>query len=143
MINYNSTHEYVLEFKRVLKENRLDENLYPLDFMRSWAETVESFIDGYSYTVYDADYDMIVREEIEVLLNADSLKGYEAFKYFTDAIAESDEKYRSVTFDISGYKKLSGNWWKNRLPKYACSEYIESVKHWIPPGVTIENIQIE
>lgn len=142
MINYNSTHEYVLEFKQVLKQNGLDENLYPLDYMERWADTVELYIDGYLHTVHEADYEMMVRAEIEILLNADSLKKYEAFRYFTDAIAEWDEKYKSVTFDISGYKKFANNWWENRLPKYAGSEYIESVKHWLPPGTSIENIEI-
>lgn len=99
----NSTHQYVLEFKRVLKENRLDENLYPLDFMVIWEETVESFVEGYSLSVFDADYDLMIRADIEVLLNADSLKEYEAFKYFTDKIEALDEKYKSVTFDISGH----------------------------------------
>ncbi|MNV79588.1 hypothetical protein D3C71_1731470 [compost metagenome] len=30
---------------------------------------------------------------------------------------------------------------KNRLPKYAGPEYIETVQHLLPPGTSIENIQ--
>ncbi|WP_157604588.1 hypothetical protein [Solitalea canadensis] len=54
------------------------------------------------------------RKGIEVLLNANSLKEFEDFKYFTDKIGEVDEKYRSVTFDISWH---TDNWWEKSIAK--------------------------
>lgn len=124
----NNRGNYLKEFKRVLKNNNLNTKLYPSDFMDLWQELVDRCSDGYMGTLGEFEHDIEIREDIEHILNANELKQFDDFVFFTNSISENDFRFRTMTKTNAEVKSMSKYWWENVLLKFAGPEYIKDVK---------------
>ncbi|MBU2926706.1 hypothetical protein [Winogradskyella psychrotolerans] len=97
-----------------------------LDLIKSWSEIIEEIELGYNQNYFELDYDLMVRDEIELLIKDEQ---YEKSKYYEKLIYEVnilDKRFLTLIEFISD-KDINSSFWKRRLIlKNAGIEYINS-----------------
>jgi hypothetical protein len=99
-------------------------NLKNIDeLIRSWDELVNECIDGYNSTVFELDYDLLIRKELEEILDSKELFNYEKYKL---KIYKIDEKFKKIIIFLD--KKEDCFFWNRKfILKYGTEPYCESV----------------
>lgn len=72
---------YLKSFKKVLVSLSLKNELYPSDLIDAWSAFVSQCEKGYYYTIFEYEYEIRIRQDIELILNADILKVFDDFQY--------------------------------------------------------------
>lgn len=119
MITYKKALEdlYFLKYKVRLNFNEIIE---------IYEDLVQQCEDGYSYTIYELDNELFIRERIDYLIKNSELKKYEEHLAFISQINELDNRLKSVS--LFNIRKPKENWWESFILKHAYEEYWENVK---------------
>jgi hypothetical protein len=118
-----NTYEKALEDLYFLKYKvRLNFN----EIIEIYEDLVQQCEDGYSYTFFELDNEIYIRDKIDYLLKHSELKKYEEHLAFISQINELDNRLKSVS--LFNIRKPNENWWKSFVLKHAYEEYWEFVK---------------
>ena len=88
-----------------------------------WRFFVDECVDGYGSSIYEFDNDLSVREDIEVLLQADEVVDRQGFETFLSVLKIIDARYAEL---LQPDVKRPGNiahWWRTGVLRYAGDEY--------------------
>jgi hypothetical protein len=118
---------YIKVFYSVLSKNTLSNNS-PNEYVENWKNFVEECKDGYSYSLYDYDLDLSIRDEIEIILRSEELKMFDEHELFRNRIMMIDQEFISITKDIRIFG-LPSFWWKYKIPKFSKQQFSENVKN--------------
>lgn len=94
------------------------------ELISSWDELVNECIDGYNSTVFELDYDLLIRKEIEEILNSKEFSDCESYK---SKVYETDEKFEKILIYLDE-KEGSFFWNRKFILKYGTEPYCKSVQ---------------
>ena len=119
-IDYNHMLEQVLDKNKIISE--------PSDLVEQWNEFVQQCVEGYQYSLFEFDYEVSVRDEIQQIIDDGRLQEYEEFKDFVNKVDEIDNNFKSVVNDFKIPERDKLPWWKKGILKKAGDQYVQNVK---------------
>ena len=93
----------------------------PWELLRAWKNFIEFCESGYTMCIYEYEYDLFLREYIEIILLDNNLKKYPEHIEFAIKVARLDERFKKLLS-----KKYTRNdrstWWEAGIPLFAEDE---------------------
>ena len=114
------------EAKAILRRHGFKQRT-PDELIEWWANLVEQCVDGYDWTIYEFDYELVVRDYIEALMNEPSLANSRQFEEFKQRVAELDRRFKAVLQEGVQRPWKSQSWWRVGVLKYAGEDYREDM----------------
>jgi hypothetical protein len=115
-------------FKEVLEKNNLDPSLGHNYFIRCWGEFISDCKDCYQFSFSEFDYDILIRNDVESLLQSKELEEVEEFNFFKESILKLDEQFKELLHPVYEFSIETQYWWQKKVLKYAGRKYAEQIK---------------
>ncbi|WP_438423015.1 hypothetical protein [Aquimarina macrocephali] len=84
------------------------------ELTNSWNEIIEDCGDGYNQNIFELDYDIAVRDEIQLLLEDTSFKDHNDYKNFKNKIELLDERFLGLVNFITE-DDINHFFWKRKF----------------------------
>ncbi|MDN5217501.1 hypothetical protein QQ020_35845 [Fulvivirgaceae bacterium BMA12] len=122
------TDNFIDTYNNQLESKNISRKFSPSAYIDAWSAFVHLCIEGYDSSIYEFDYDVQIRDEIEKVLNIKDIQKYDEYKDFREKIQNLDRKLKSIlVFDIQK-NESSEQWWKKGRLAYAGREYAETLE---------------
>lgn len=100
----------------------------PSALTESWEAFIKECEEGYSWTIYEYDNEIRVREKMELILASPEIQTYEEIQNALTKVNSLDARMRSL-FIPNISRKNKNHWWDKGVLKYAGEEYAKDIKH--------------
>ncbi|NEM97419.1 hypothetical protein [Pontibacter burrus] len=115
-------------FEKALSKNKINKNNGPNYFIEGWGDLISACNSGFQFSSSEFDYELLIRDEIEKILQSKELEKYAEFQLFKDKIKELDDEFRKCTHPQYKLPIKTNNWWQNSVLKYSGELYAEQIK---------------
>lgn len=96
------------------------------DLLEDWSEKIDSFESGYNYSCFELDYDMLIRDEIQELLeNKEFMQSIN--KLYLSKLNNLDNSFKKLVIFKSDEDKSLPFWKRKFRLKNAGPDYLESL----------------
>jgi hypothetical protein len=116
---------YLDEVKKVIMNNNCKFKS-PAQMISAWSEFVEDCEEIYNWGLFEFDNDIAVRDAIDLLLQAETLKGFQEYIIFKEQVEKIDLKYKDLLLSTF-FRDEQKKWWKKGILQYAGEEYSEDI----------------
>jgi hypothetical protein len=100
--------------------------LNPHLLLEEWQGLIEIVREGYPNSCYELDYDLIVRDKIEELLEDKDFRQDSSFHFFQVKVFAVDREFKILSEEPKANNLLP--WWRRRILKFGKEDYAKSIK---------------
>lgn len=93
----------------------------------AWVAFVDACEGGYSWSLYEFDNDVSIRDRIELVLSHEGLRGLESIQNFRERVSVEDGRLRRLFRAETRFGADASPWWKNGILKAGGREYVRDV----------------
>jgi hypothetical protein len=95
--------------------------MLPTEVLGMWEQFVDACEQGYDWSIYEYDNDILVRDLIQTLLGDPRLVTITQMSWFRERVTEIDNRFKALS--VAGpVVRPEAPWWRARVPAYAGPE---------------------